>query len=85
MVEDVVRVVKVPAAGVVAPTVPLNVPVIAANVDAPVTFKVVPTNKALAIPTPPAVMIDPVLVDVLSVVRLDVTPCANVILAVVVV
>jgi hypothetical protein len=57
----------------------------AEKVVTPAKFAVVPTNNALAIPTPPAVMIDPVLVEVLSVVRLDVTPCANVILAVVVV
>jgi hypothetical protein len=65
--------------------VPLNVPVIAANVDAPVTFKVVPTYNAFAMPTPPAVMIEPVVVLVASVTRLLLMPCANGILAVAVV
>ena len=77
-----VSIVNAPAAGVVAPTVPLNVPVIAANVDAPATFKVVPTNNALAMPTPPAVMIEPVVVFVASVTRLLLMPAANGILAV---
>ena len=78
-------VVNAPVLGVVAPTVPLNVPVIPANVDAPVTFKVVPTYNAFAIPTPPAVMIEPVVVLVASVTKLLLMPCANGILAVAVV
>ena len=75
-------VVNAPVLGVVAPTVPLNVPVIAANVDAPATFKVVPTYNAFAMPAPPAVMIEPVVVLVASVTRLLLMPYANGILAV---
>ena len=82
---DALTVVNAPVLGVVAPTVPLNVPVIAANVDAPATFKVVPTYNAFAIPTPPAVMIEPVVVLVASVTRLLLMPAANGILAVAVV
>jgi hypothetical protein len=44
-----------------------------------------PTHSALAIPTPPAVMIEPVVVLVASVARLELMPCANGIRAVVVV
>ena len=47
------------------------------NVAAPAMLEVVPTNNALAIPTPPAVMIEPVVVLVESVARLELMPCAN--------
>jgi hypothetical protein len=53
------------------------------NVAAPVTPNVpttvafVPTNKALAIPIPPAVKIEPVEPLLVSVVRLELMPCAN--------
>jgi hypothetical protein len=57
----------------------------ALKVATPVTLAVVPTNKALAIPTPPAVMIEPVETLEESVVRLEVNPWAKVIRAVVVV
>ena len=55
------------------------------KVAAPAKLDVVPTNKALAIPTPPAVMIEPVVVLVASVTRLELMPCAKGIRAVVVV
>jgi hypothetical protein len=45
-----------------------NVPAILANP---------PTHNALATPTPPAVKIEPVVVFVASVVRLELMPCAN--------
>jgi hypothetical protein len=51
----------------------------------PATLAVVPTNSALAIPTPPAVMIEPDVVFVESVVRLELIPAANGIRTVVVV
>ena len=47
------------------------------NVTAPAMLAVVPTNNALAIPTPPAVIIEPVAVFVASVARLELMPCAN--------
>ena len=40
----------------------------------PVTVAVVPTNNALAIPTPPEVMMDPVPTEVLSVVSVEDIP-----------
>ena len=43
----------------------------------PAMLVVVPTNNALAMPTPPAVIIEPVAVFVASVVRLELMPCAN--------
>jgi hypothetical protein len=43
----------------------------------PVTLRVVPTYSALATPTPPAVIIDPVEVLVESVVRLELIPAAK--------
>jgi hypothetical protein len=43
----------------------------------PAILAVVPTYSALATPTPPAVMIDPVVVLEESVVSVDVMPCAN--------
>ena len=55
----------------------IDVPVTAARVDAPATFKVVPTNNAFATPTPPAVMTEPVVVLVESVTRLLLMPAAN--------
>jgi hypothetical protein len=64
---------------------------VALNVATPVTPRVpatlafVPTYSALAIPTPPAVMIDPVEVLEESVVRLELIPAANGMRAVVVV
>jgi hypothetical protein len=48
-----------------------------AKLVVPAILAVVPTYSALAIPTPPAVMIDPVVVLVESVVRLELIPCAN--------
>jgi hypothetical protein len=57
----------------------------AVRVVTPAILAVVPTNKALAIPTPPAVMIEPVETLEESVVRLEVNPWAKVIRAVVVV
>ena len=60
--------------GVVAPTVPLRAPLMP-----------VPTYKDFAIPTPPAVMIEPVVVFVASVTRLLLMPAANGIRAVAVV
>ena len=53
-----------------------------ASVVVPAIFAVVPTYNAFAIPTPPAVMIEPVVVLVASVTRLLLMPCANGILAV---
>jgi len=55
------------------------------SVTAPATLAVVPTYKALAIPAPPAVMIEPVETLEESVTRLEVRPWAKVIRAVVVV
>ena len=52
------------------------------SVTAPVTFKVVPTNSAFAIPTPPAVMTEPVVVLVESVTKLLLMPAAKGILTV---
>ena len=49
----------------------------------PPKLAVVPTYRALAIPTPPAVMIEPVVVLVESVTRLELMPRANGIRAVV--
>ena len=56
-----------------------------ASVVVPAIFAVVPTYNAFAMPTPPAVMIEPVVVLVASVTRLLLMPCANGILAVAVV
>jgi hypothetical protein len=56
-----------------------------AKLVVPAILAVVPTYKALAIPTPPAVMIDPVEVLEESVVSVDEMPCANGMRAVVVV
>jgi hypothetical protein len=47
------------------------------KVAAPAKFDVVPTYNALAIPTPPAVIIDPVVMLDESVTRLELIPCAN--------
>jgi hypothetical protein len=55
------------------------------KVAAPAKFDVVPTYSALAIPTPPAVMIDPVVVLDESVVNVEEIPAANGMRAVVVV
>jgi hypothetical protein len=55
----------------------------ALKVATPVTPKVVPTLSALAIPTPPAVMIEPVVVLVESVTSVELIPAANGIRAVV--
>ena len=63
----------------------IEVAVTPASVVVPAIFAVVPTNNALAIPTPPAVMIEPVVVFVASVTRLLLMPAANGILAVAVV
>ena len=52
------------------------------SVVVPAIFAVVPTNNAFAMPTPPAVMIEPVVVLVASVTRLLLMPAANGILAV---
>jgi hypothetical protein len=57
----------------------------ALNVATPVTFNVVPINTALAIPTPPAVIIEPVEVLVESVAELELIPAAKGMRAVVVV
>jgi hypothetical protein len=51
----------------------------------PATFRLPPTYALLAMPTPPAVMIEPVMVEVESVARLELMPKANGIRAVVVV
>jgi hypothetical protein len=48
-----------------------------ASVTAPVIVAVVPTNRAFWQLMPPAVMIEPVVADVASVVSVDDTPCAN--------
>ena len=53
------------------------------KVTAPATLAVVPTNSALAIPAPPAVMIDPVETLVESVTNVELIPAANGIRAVV--
>ena len=47
------------------------------KVTAPATLAVVPTYKALAMPTPPAVMIEPVPVLVESVARVELMPWAK--------
>ena len=47
------------------------------NVTAPAMFAVVPTNNALAIPTPPLVMMEPVPTEVLSVVSVEDIPAMN--------
>jgi hypothetical protein len=55
------------------------------RVTAPAKLDVVPTYSALAIPTPPAVMIEPVEMLDESVARLELIPAANGMRAVVVV
>ena len=56
-----------------------------ASVVVPAIFAVVPTYNAFAMPMPPAVMIEPVVVLVASVTKLLLMPCANGILAVAIV
>ena len=48
--------------------------VAAAAVIVPAKLLVVPTNRAFCVDIPPAVMIEPVVVDVLSVVSVELTP-----------
>jgi len=69
----------------VAPPSAKLVAVMPASVTAPVIVAVVPTNRAFWQLMPPAVMIEPVVVDVASVTSVDDTPCANRMRAVVVV
>jgi hypothetical protein len=57
----------------------------AVNVTTPAKLAVVPTYRALAIPTPPAVIIDPVVVLEESVTKVEEIPAANGMRAVVVV
>jgi hypothetical protein len=52
-------------------------PNVLCKVTAPATLAVVPTNSALAIPAPPAVMIDPEVVPVESVTRVELIPAAK--------
>lgn len=47
-------------------------------VTAPTSLLVVPTHNAFCVLMPPAVMIEPVVADVASVVRVDETPAAAV-------
>jgi hypothetical protein len=49
----------------------------AVNVTTPAILAVVPTYRALAIPTPPAVIIDPVVVLEESVTKVEEIPAAN--------
>jgi hypothetical protein len=43
----------------------------------PAKLLVVPTNRAFCVDIPPAVMIEPVVLDVASVVRVELMPCAK--------
>jgi hypothetical protein len=52
-------------------------PSVLCKVTAPATLAVVPTNRALAIPAPPAVIIDPEVVPVESVTKVELIPAAN--------